>query len=301
MLLLGAKTFVLDRADTPLVRRIEAGALAGTEQPPWRQAGEALSLAGFRLDGVEGIELYWQTAGFPETDYTIELVVKDMTGVPVARVPHTHPGLSLTSRWAPGRLVRDAYDLPVRASDEPMAYRLYATVYATDPAAALPIADAPDPAITEIPVGLLRLPAPPRPIPASPTPVGAAFGGVVELEGALLPPTVAQGQPLEYTFLWRSLGETDVDYTVFMHLIDGEGQMVTGHDAQPRGGLYPTSVWEVGERVADERAWTPDLAPGRYRVEVGLYDLATMARLPLTGGDMALGDRVALGEIEIMP
>jgi len=182
-----------------------------------------------------------------------------------------------------------------------MAYRLYVSVYPPGADEPLPIADAPDPGIAEIPVGLVRLPAAPGPALASATPVGAEFGGVVALDGVLLPPSVARGQPLAYTFLWRALGETNVDYTVFLHLIDGAGQMVAGHDAQPRGGLYPTSVWAPGERVADEHSWTPDLPPGRYRVEVGLYDLSTMARLPLTGGDATLGDRVALGEIEIMP
>ena len=301
-LALGAKALVLDRVGTPLVRRVAGGALAASEQPPYRRAGEALSLAGYRLRGAREIEIYWLATAVPTVDYTVEVVVKDMTGATVARVTHTHPGLSLTSRWAPGRLVRDAYDLPIAATEEPMAYRLFVSVYAPGSGEALPIADAPDGGVTEIPVGIVRLPAAPRPMLASATPVGAEFGGVVALDGVLLPPTVARGQPLEYTFLWRALGETDVDYTVFFHLIDGAGQMVAGHDAQPRGGLYPTSVWAPGERVADERFWTPDLPPGRYHVEAGLYDLATMARLPLTGGgDVTLGDRVALGEIEITP
>ncbi len=98
---------------------------------------------------------------------------------------------------------------------------------------------------------------------------------------------------------WRSVTTTEVDYTVFIHLIGPDGGQAAGADAQPRGGRYPTSFWRPGEVVLDRHTLPADLPPGRYRVEVGLYDLATMARLPITGGDAALPDRAFLAEVEI--
>jgi hypothetical protein len=63
-------------------------------------------------------------------------------------------------------------------------------------------------------------------------------------------------------------------------------------DSIPRAGLYPTNLWVVGALVPDtHRLLLPaDLAPGRYEIHLGLYDLASGARLmgPEPDGSFAL-------------
>lgn len=93
-------------------------------------------------------------------------------------------------------------------------------------------------------------------------------------------------------------GGLDDDYTLFLHLLDGEGQIAQQFDAPPDGGWYPTSYWRPGEVVLDERdlAFSPMLAPGSYRLVAGLYrDDST--RLPLESG----ADAFELAQIEIGP
>ena len=64
----------------------------------------------------------------------------------------------------------------------------------------------------------------------------------------------------------------------------------------------PTSSWMEGEVIADEHSLrlVPNLPPGSYRLEVGLYLWPTMERLPvLDGAGQVQGDKVVLGEVRV--
>ena len=73
----------------------------------------------------------------------------------------------------------------------------------------------------------------------------------------------------------------DKDYTVFIHGIDKAGIVVAQADGQPANGDYPTSYWLAGEVVRDSHSiqWPAQVD----RIEVGLYDLASGARLHPAG------------------
>jgi hypothetical protein len=81
---------------------------------------------------------------------------------------------------------------------------------------------------------------------------------------------------------WRATARIDKDYTVFVHLVDENGQIVASEDAQPQNGSAPTSKWKQDNLVVD-----PHILPipsnvklgGSYRLEVGLYDLPASRRL----------------------
>ncbi len=70
------------------------------------------------------------------------------------------------------------------------------------------------------------------------------------------------------TLHWRALKETDADYTLFVHLLDANGQIVAQNDSQPRNGSYPTSMWVKGEYVSDTIALA---ASAGKMIEVGWY------------------------------
>jgi hypothetical protein len=74
-----------------------------------------------------------------------------------------------------------------------------------------------------------------------------------------------------------------VDYTVFVHLLDPNGNRVAGNDIQPVNNTYPTSLWGRGEHILDPHTLpTPhNLPPGPYRLAIGLYHQPTGERLPL--------------------
>lgn len=89
---------------------------------------------------------------------------------------------------------------------------------------------------------------------------------------------------------------------MFVHLIDGEGNIVAQSDHQPADGLAPTSIWAPGMTVHDTHILTlpADLPPGRYRLLVGMYDAQTNQRLPITDTQLpGFNDAILLEEVVV--
>ncbi len=110
------------------------------------------------------------------------------------------------------------------------------------------------------------------------------------------------GETIPVTLRWRALRSIGADYTAFVHLVGPDGQLHGQVDAWPVQGSYPTSQWTPGEEIPDpyQAQLAPDAPPGRYRVEVGWYLLATMQRLPTVDATgHPNGDSFIVGEFEV--
>lgn len=94
---------------------------------------------------------------------------------------------------------------------------------------------------------------------------------------------------IDVQLIWQAKQSLLRDYTIFVHLLDNEGTLVTQADRPPTG--YPTSQWRPGEFVVDTlRVPLPsDLAPGTYTLTTGFYYLPTLERL---GKEVRLEDVV---------
>ncbi len=88
------------------------------------------------------------------------------------------------------------------------------------------------------------------------------------------------------------------NWTIFTHLLDSQGRLVTGDDGEPGQGSYPTVRWHPGELVVTEyQLFIPaDAPPGEYTIEIGLYNWQTGERLPLANQP---GDAVLLGKVYV--
>lgn len=111
----------------------------------------------------------------------------------------------------------------------------------------------------------------------------ANFGNRLKLLGYTLDPEAWRaGDTLGVTLFWASQGPTPVPYTVFVHLLDPAGRLVSQRDSMPMSNLYPTTEWKPGETVVD-RVYSlpisPQTAAGDYTLELGLYDLGSGERL----------------------
>jgi hypothetical protein len=129
-------------------------------------------------------------------------------------------------------------------------------------------------------------------------PLDLTLGDTVHLRGFDLgAPEGAPGDTLPLTLYWQGDGPTDVDYTVFVHLVGPDGLPHGQLDYIPGAGAAPTSSWAPGQVVVDALALpiAVDATPGAYRVAVGLYDAASGGRLPVTdAAGQRLGDQVIL-------
>ncbi len=137
-------------------------------------------------------------------------------------------------------------------------------------------------------------------------PLVATLGNQVRFLGFdLESDTVRPGEQVAFTLYWQALTSMNTSYTVFTHLLGPANQVVGQWDSPPHGGAYPTTRWQPGEVVADAYSFVVDSAtePGLYPIEVGMYRLEDVTRLPVSdeSGRPIPGDRILLGEIAVLP
>ncbi|MFI5268439.1 MAG: hypothetical protein ACHQ7M_13790, partial [Chloroflexota bacterium] len=118
--------------------------------------------------------------------------------------------------------------------------------------------------------GPLVVPPTPEPEPDL-TAASQKFGDQIELTGY-------RASAHEVVLQWRALTRPAADYTVFVHALDSSGKLAVQADGPPLGGNFPTGTWLPGETILDRH--TLSLPPGAYTLQVGLYELATLQRLP---------------------
>ena len=287
--LLVLKVAVFDVTSTPLVAHADSRHVPGIPQPDHGDFG-VFRLIGYEMAGPDVLALYWHADRQLAQDYIVRVTVADALGVPVKEIDNYFPGDKPTTSWEAGTLVRDVYELPLEDRPAPVVYDLSVSVLDPETKEPLPMLDGP-PAATTVGVGTIKRGPEPVTIPVEAQALDALFGEAIALAHVQAPRSVRPGEPLKLTLYWASQAVVDVDYTVFVHLLRADGEFVAAFDAKPLGGLYPTSVWEPGELIADARELALDVPPGDYLLQSGLYELESGARLPVTGAATA-GDGV---------
>ncbi len=113
--------------------------------------------------------------------------------------------------------------------------------------------------------------------------VNARFGDDLRLLGYRLS---QEDERLILTLHWRAERRMGTAYKIFVHVFDPATQVpVAQDDAMPRRWAYPTTFWGPGEVVTDVVSISLEGVPvGTYGVALGVYDPATMARLPAVDG-----------------
>jgi hypothetical protein len=91
------------------------------------------------------------------------------------------------------------------------------------------------------------------------------------------------GDSVEMTFYWRALVQPEANHQVFVHVVDGDGQLLAQSD-KLNPGEFPSRRWPLDRYVRDEhRLLLPaNLLQGNYEVRVGLWTAADGQRLLAT-------------------
>jgi 4-amino-4-deoxy-L-arabinose transferase-like glycosyltransferase len=136
-------------------------------------------------------------------------------------------------------------------------------------------------------------------------PERVALGPNVTFLGYDIEPQRAKpGDRFHLTLYWRALGPTDKSYKVFTHLLNVGIGMWGQVDAYPVNGTRPTTGWLPGEVIVDRYDIPVDPAapPGKYVIEIGMYDPQTKERLPaVAGGQRLTEDRILVEGIRVEP
>lgn len=92
---------------------------------------------------------------------------------------------------------------------------------------------------------------------------------------------------LDLRFVWRVDQTPAQAVKMFVHLLDDKGQREAQRDSAPLDDKADTRQWRVGDAYQDVYSLPlpANLSPGRYQVEVGIYDAASGTRFTTEGHD----------------
>jgi hypothetical protein len=282
--------------------------LPDTLQPLNITYGQQLELVGYRLPNREvlpgqtlAVELGWRSLAPMQENYSVFVHLYGRDDEFLGQFD-TYPGGGLrpTSQWSPGDQLLDTVYVPVSPRAQVPAvgrivvglYRVQdMTMLAAQNPAGVDLGTAPS-------VAHFKVSAQESIVLDMPQTADYQLGRRLALVGYDL-----SAAPAEVTLYWQAIEPVAVDYTVFVHLLDAAGRQVAQADSQPQADEYPTSWWSAGEVVADRHVLPPDavasLLAGQYTFSIGLYNLETSARLPVSADGAPQGDQIVLGPIAV--
>ncbi|MEM4723831.1 MAG: glycosyltransferase family 39 protein [Candidatus Hadarchaeum sp.] len=229
------------------------------------------------------LTLYWQALNPLSEDYSIYIHVRGLGGDKPLFQEDTYPGGGryLTRQWQPGQIIRDEHRVPVPADvTGPRPAWIIVGLYRFVSMENLPPRDANGQEVFPLLAGIGVVPPKPNLLPSQA--LAARFENGISLLGVDLPSPIqaAAEDTLTLTLYWQTNTEAKRDFTVFLHLLDEQGRIVTQRDYIPWATFYPPSMWQSGLIINDEqRLPLPSvLMPGTYRLIAGLYDPQTLRR-----------------------
>jgi len=236
-----------------------------------------------------------------ERDLSIVVRLLNAEGEEVAR-DEGWPAKRGTTSWGWRDVWSDEHHLTLPANASEGYYRLEVGFYdpstlerlsATDSYSGTPLGDI-------VTIDYLYVGEPSQ-VPADALALNATLGEQINLLGAefdgLDGTTIGQGETLPLRLFWQANEKIKINYTVFVHLLGPDDQIVTQADQQPLAGFLPTTFWQPERIVPDEYPLQlpPDAPLGTYQLLVGMYDLTTGLRLPISLDGQVIGDAIDLG------
>ena len=111
----------------------------------------------------------------------------------------------------------------------------------------------------------------------------------------------ALGSPIDITYRFQVASDArfDQDYTVMVHFVDADDELMWTDDHRPP---VPTTQWKPGQTVEYTRTIFVPVYPylGEASVELGLYSSKDSRRLPLSGEDS--GQRAyGVARLQLLP
>ena len=100
--------------------------------------------------------------------------------------------------------------------------------------------------------------------------------------------TAAPGETTaRVALIWQAEQAMTLNYTAFVHVLDGGGQLLAQHDSWPADTSRPTSVLSPGTTIRDTHTltWTAPVPLDRISLRIGLYDSETGIPLTLPDGE----------------
>lgn len=232
------------------------------------------------------LTIFWRAREPLAEDFSVFIRLFDASDRIIARWD-AFPGRGVypTRVWQPGEIIADEYRLPIPRDARAGVGRIEAGLFRRVPLETLPARDPRGNLVTPT-IARLKIVRQAQAAPAIENAVEYIFGEEIALIGFARPEAVARGATLTLQLFWRAQKPIAEDYTVFVHLVDANGNLIAQDDAPPQRGASPTSFWDAGEIIADAYALAipREAPPGEYAIRIGLYRAGDGARLAVRGG-----------------
>jgi len=273
--------------------------------------GDVLELVAYELepDAVPpgrsfSLALYWRATGEERPDLFVRIRLRDRFGNAFVEDEFWPVPSSSTAVWDTSTIyvTRRTFSIPPNAVTGPSPLEILAQpgrnggpLSARGPTSEV-LGSAPR--VASLLVGQASI-AEPSEVSVS-HPRREVLGGTITLLGYDLAAEGARpGETVTLSLYWRVTRAVDRNFTVFVHLLNEQGQLVAQQDSEPNAGQYPTSAWVPGEVITDTHAipLPPGLPSGRYLLSIGMYEWPSRERLPVTLDGAKQGDAITLGSI----
>jgi hypothetical protein len=290
---------------------LEGMGLWDVQHRPMINFGGRVRLLGYSVIGESfkpgdpiPVTLLWQRLAGLDEDLSLVLRLEDATGSRLGETEVALGGSYPASQWQAGEVVRDwrSFLIPGHAEDGSYSIKLEVR----EGGQALPRLLWRVSTGTTLDLGQIQIEGRERVFEAPPMghPLEAQLGDAVRILGYDLEPSDARpGDSLRLTLVWECLSPMDIPYTVFVHLLDEEGNIRGQRDSVPGEGTLPTTSWVEGEIVTDvyDIPIAPDAPPGGYTIIAGMYDAATGGRLSVSAADGSLlGDHLSVAQVSVI-
>ncbi len=251
---------------------------------PFHLLGYALDGSNFKGGDTFDLSLWWQDDETTPLGGQVNLALRDESG----RTANLYSGTPIpnfpASEWGHAAILRGRYTIQIPIDFSGTSRLTVESQGQTTPIATFNV----QPSGRTFVVPRIRYPA------------SAQLGDSIKLLGYNLDKTNARpGETVRVTLYWQAVKTPTASYTVFAHIVDGNGVLRGQDDSLPRHGELPTDRWLPGEVIADAHdiVIAPDAPAGEYRFEAGMYSPETGQRVPMFADDRtrATDDRVLLG------
>ena len=291
------ETIILTKDGIPVGKALETSWRGGT---PAYMPLEGLSFAnhlelvGFQsneleLDSNLDVTLFWQPAKKigRDVELVIELYDRTQDVTVISKEDWPLNGAFRVRAWRPDQVMPLSYSLGVRPNLSAGHYQLQVGLIDQLSRQRIPLVTGQKAAIVKT-----------FEIAGPQILTDINFGNFFRLEGYTLAPT---SEGLKILLFWRAIESPDSDYTLFVHIVNSDDQIVAQKDGQPFNGRYPTSTWPPGELFVEER-FLPAVPDGEYRIFIGWYThqengwerLSTVAQGGMPATDHPLLDTITL-------
>ncbi len=253
--------------------------------------GYSLGQGPFKSGETMPLILFWQALADKLGPLQVQVELKDATGQTV--ITYQQAPIWPTTEWSHKIFLRDPHDVLLPPTLPPGQYQLSVSVVAPKQGR-LPVAGEDSVRLTTV----TTIDRPHNFEPPTPqSTLNFNFNNQALLMGLDLPqPQVVSGEIVDLTLYWQVLSPLARNWTVFVHLLDNQGQIVSQQDQIPGRGQFPTTGWLPQEYLVDLYALPipADTPTGHYILKIGLYDAHDFSLLPLVEGNDIIGDHVTL-------